>query len=63
MDLQKFPPSSVNNSRSIIRSLVSRMNTSPSERLGNKIEDIVGEGYDWSDKDADLFENRKNLFD
>lgn len=51
MDLSKFPPSSVNNSRAIIREKVSRMNRFPSESLGNRIEALTGQSYDWSDMD------------
>lgn len=49
---KNFPPSTVNNSRSIVRALGRKMNEYPSESLRDRLENITGKSIDYSNKDV-----------
>lgn len=52
--MQNLAPASINNSRQIVRGMIQRFSSNPSEARGNVIEKICGASYDWADTDAEL---------
>lgn len=49
--LEQYPPSSINNSRAIVRKELERMRDYPSEMQAQKIEDMFGIVCDFKDED------------